>query len=165
MGDLHVEDRGFEGFTSLIHSSIPRMRLPRGEDCFHGCPKFHAAHDLIYDPIPRFESLPMHNLCYHQVYCPLLSVFHKVSNMYGHKASLVAKTDRLGMTPFHIMALSSRPDQAFFECLVKSSANGGQFGQYPLDYLFRNPSTESGKSISYLTKLLVNDRIESLNLK
>mmetsp|Transcript_27487 Transcript_27487/g.66754 ORF Transcript_27487/g.66754 Transcript_27487/m.66754 type:complete len:535 (-) Transcript_27487:107-1711(-) len=172
MGRLEVGDRGFEGCTSLIHLSIPRPHLQLRDHGFQECPNFPRG-ILIDDPTPRFESLPMHEFCYHQVYFPLSSILHEVSNMNGQEvSSLMIENDRLGMNPFHILALSSRPDKALFECFIKLSLDKPEVLQMvdnlnftPLDYLFRNPSTESGKSISYLTKLLVNDRIESLTLK
>ncbi|CAJ1944315.1 unnamed protein product [Cylindrotheca closterium] len=168
---LEVHFYGFEGCASLIHLSTPQ-NLHLNIDCFGERPNFSCG-KLMDDPTPRFESLPMHEWCYHQVYFPLSSILHEISNLSGQEVSpMMMQHDRLGMTPFHILALSSRPDKALFECFIdKLSLNKevllkqDNLDFTPLDYLFRNPSNESRESLSYLAKLLVNDRIEGLTLK
>ncbi|KAL3932848.1 MAG: hypothetical protein SGBAC_010660 [Bacillariaceae sp.] len=83
--------------------------------------------DALYH---RFDDLPVHKLCYHQIhYESEDEVWHKFDTL---KASGTfgsgTREDVLGMTPLHILALSAKPHCSLF---------GTMLHEYPLEMVLR----------------------------
>lgn len=114
----------------------------------------------------RFDGLPMHKLCYLQGYHNTSTTIENIRRVSADKGSV----DFLGMTPFHILALSAKPNFHLFVTLI---------GRYPRDYLFmkdawgytalhylcRNSAPGSTSLLKYTIQLTILERSERLGLK
>lgn len=138
--------------------------------------KLHGIYDHLNDLIDklqhRFDDLPIHRLCYYQSYYPLSEVTEKIQKALKSANPLIAdscdRVDCLGMTPFHILALSQTTNVRLFQTLVmnlgddrirqmirtKDMVDGG-----PLLYLLKNHSQESTKAIRLLLEILFEPRL------
>jgi len=59
----------------------------------------------------RFDDLPLHKLCYCQSFYSNLEVMEKLQRILSSDASASEKVDAFGMTPFRILALSTKKSE------------------------------------------------------
>jgi hypothetical protein len=126
----------------------------------------------------RFDSLPLHRTCYFSSYHSLQDNIETIRSIVkadgGGPAKACEQTDFLGMTPFHILALSQHPSLNLFEELLSgvltSSANiflyrQDIFGCTPLDYLCKNLYSQQAVSVTKtLLSQILKPRIFFLGL-
>ena len=88
----------------------------------------------------RFNFLPLHLTCYFQSYHSLQENVRRIRSIVAAGPRACDRVDFLGMTPFHILALSHRPWLNLFQELLPVSSVDimscrDVFGATPLDYL------------------------------
>lgn len=126
--------------------------------------------DLVRKLKHRFDSLPVHSLCYYQSYHSLVEVMEQLVLLMQSEPSNGSKVDSFGMTPIHILALSKKPNISLMLLLMKvyrveSSLNTrDKFGSTPLDYLCMNPTPEAIAALEVLLPMYVAEHVRWLGL-
>lgn len=148
----------------LVNLVVPRGQRMGGTTCY-----FSNGLDLVAKSQHRFDDLPIHMLCYYQSYYPVSETLENLQQILLEGASMNA-VDFMGMTPFHILALSQTPNVRLLEALleacdgVEALSAVDRNSQTPLFYLFDNPKPASAAAIELLTKRLSVRRIQLLGL-
>jgi hypothetical protein len=186
----------FERNLQILHSlafarcsSLGNLALPLStntlyqENVLQGCSKLQELPlsndgDLLEALTKRFDKRPVHKVCYYQVFYPLDAALHDLRAAMEESDACDSESDTyydsqvdcLGMTPFHILALSSRPDLSLLEaCLPRFSKDlwrqQDSTGSSPMEYLCRNMAPETPESIKYAIQLTLGDRIRWLGLE
>ena len=156
-------------FKDLTGSSRPPPLLSQqflndDDDCSH----------LVNALKTRFDGLPIHKLCYFQAHYPTATALKKLqeaaeSNV-GDDGNLAEIGDVFGMTPFHIAALSTKPNLHLLQALTRLySANfclrKDVGGNRPIDYLIENDMPESDTVAKQFLQFVLGDRTKWLGLK
>ena len=140
----------------------------------------------------RFIGQPIHELCYFQAHYPTATTLNKVykaginrfptiasffSSIFGIKKTgthldVGTHHDVLGMTPFHIVALSNKPNIHLFQVLLRQYTTNvllskDLWGNSCFDYmmLMNAEDPDSGAMIKVTFQVILADRIKWLGLK
>ncbi|CAJ1937774.1 unnamed protein product [Cylindrotheca closterium] len=184
----------FRDCSSLVNICLPTTveELPRHSFsyCTPLLTKFSSSSNplLLQALQTRFDELPLHKLCYYQSYYyfneeesssrdDLLSELQEIlrkddEDSSGDDTSCLLKKDALGMNPFHVLALSARPNKDLLSVLLNhaqrrftftSSGNAvsedvlaktDDSGNDLLTYACRNMSPGSGEQIARFLKVV-----------
>lgn len=120
-----IHDYAFHGCERLRNLALPLSLVRfKSDKIFHGCQDlrqvFPDVDDLANALKHRFDGLPLHDLCYYQSYHPTATMLECLA-----KATLASYTtserrqDCLGMTPLHILILSSKPNVKIIRVLLQ----------------------------------------------
>jgi hypothetical protein len=125
--------------------------------------------DLVSKLQHRFETLPVHRLCYYQSYYPLTETMDNLRQSMDADPGAGTNVDAFGMTPFHILALSQTPNLSLFQELMKIYKvdiihNRDKFGSTPIDYLCVNQTPASAFVIRSLLPTIFAERVRWLGL-
>jgi hypothetical protein len=157
-------EQGFQHFDEII--------ITYDDQFWEGLKLRHVAinfDDLVTKLQHRFETLPVHRLCYYQSYYPLMEAMETLrQSMYADPAA-GTNVDAFGMTPFHILALSQTPNLSLLQELMKVYKvdiirKRDKFGSTPIDYLCMNHTPGSATVIQSLLQTLVAERVRWLGL-
>lgn len=168
----------FAGCMGLVNLTIPDSATTRGFPYVSvDCLKLREIIPYRYDIVPalrnRFNGRPLHKLCYYQVYDPLDTA---VQNIQQEATTIMEDitthdiVDYLGMTPIHILALSTRPHVSLFKaCHVKLPnhiwSKKDLTGSTAMDFLYQNTAAEALQSIHYAVhRSILWNRIHWLGL-
>lgn len=126
--------------------------------------------DLVNALKHRFKGLPIHDMCYYQSYHPTDQVLANLHQIKNSDAAAGYKTDSFGMTPFHILALSAKPNldlfQALYELYPVDLINGNdKWGRTTLDYLCMNIRPNSNAFTKAILDLSLARRLKHLGLE
>lgn len=143
-------------------------------DAFIGCAKLKELFPeednderLLQEVESRFNGLPIHRLCYFQSYHSITETMAELQKIMSTSPSCGA--DLFGMTPFHILALSTRPNIEIFQALVNQHRDvltmKDRWGSDALGYACTSPSANGTEIIKFLLLSLVHTRVESLGLE
>lgn len=115
----------------------------------------------------RFDSLPIHRICYYQAHYPPATTRRLLSA--ASEGLFAQQVDKLGMTPFHILALSTDPDVSLFSTLMDRFPIGYAcrkdiWGFTPLDYLEWNYTTQASKALHHVFRKTVVERGQKVSL-
>jgi hypothetical protein len=121
--------------------------------------------DLVSKLQHRFDTLPVHRLCYYQSYYPLTATMENLRQAMDADPSAGTKVDSFRMTPFHILALSQTPNLSLFQellkvCKVDIIRARDKFGSTPLNYLCLNHISEATTAI----QTIIAQRIQWLGV-
>ena len=166
----------FFGCSSLVNICIPATVEEFGCDVpFDECDRllevfsYHRLEDSVKS---RFDGLPIHKLCYNQAYHPTSAVLEMLRQTLKSDsgASSGPMVDELGLTPFHILAMSARPNHGVFLELMHHLPKDLIFKKdnsvkSPLDYLCLNPSPGSETAIKIVLHATVVSRLKWLGLE
>lgn len=183
-----IGDFCFANCSSLVSVELPRCLEQVGEDAFSNCTalrNIYFCHSVRFEgPClnnctlleekcqdqlnrllfgDRFDGLPFHLMAYR-------AIFEEDSAEHlcaAENHTCATDLDMLGMTPFHILALSENPNQKTFEYLLQqlpgSSADLCRkdcFGFTPLELLCSHSNFEDSKA-----KVLLNHCIEHATME
>jgi hypothetical protein len=117
----------------------------------------------------RFETLPVHRLCYYQSYYLLTEAMEKLRQSMDADPASGTKVDAFGMTPFHILALSETPNLSLFQALLKTYKvdiihTKDKFGSTPIVYLCMNQTPGSAMVIRSLLPTIFAERVQWLGV-
>jgi hypothetical protein len=172
--DLGATD--ISGCESLVNLVIPsEQHVDQIEDdaeFMEGLKLRHVAtnfYDLVGKLQHRFDALPVHRLCYYQSYYPLTEAMENLRQNMDADPSAGTKVDSLGMTPFHILALSQIPNLSLFQALLQVYKVDiiharDKFGSTPIDYLCLNHTSDSAIVIHSLVQAIITQRLQWLGL-
>eukprot|EP00980_Cylindrotheca_fusiformis_P010288 scaffold2294_cov106-Cylindrotheca_fusiformis.AAC.4 len=170
-----IEQQAFKCCTSLVNIALPSSLESIAEDAFEECDKLRILfpqHELLAKKLRhRFDGLPIHRLCYERA---ALGTAEDKSNLQQELMvadSSPAQVDCLGMTAFHILALSERDS---FDLLLYSwqlvSAKvtlvdeTDNWGNCPMDYLCRKKDPTTIASIQTIIRVTTQRRVQQLGL-
>jgi hypothetical protein len=162
---------------SLVNLVIPseqrfQQLYDDGDGIMEGLKLRHVASsftDLVSKLQHRFDDLPVHRLCYHQSYYPLMEAMENLRQSMDADPAAGNKVDAFGMTPFHILASSQTPNLSFFQALMKvykvdTIRAKDKFGSNPIDYLCMNHIPASATVIQSLLPTIFAERVRWLGL-
>jgi hypothetical protein len=170
------DDRFVYGCRSLVNLVIPQEQHyePYNDDqeTIMDLKLRHVASsfdDLVSKLEHRFDDLRVHRLCYYQSYYPLTEAMENLRQSMDADPSAGNKLDSLGMTPFHILALSQTPKHSLFQALLAVYKVDGihardNFGSTPLNYLCLNHTPDSAMVIQSLLQTIITQRLHWLGL-
>lgn len=140
---LHdIGDFAFASCEALKNGVIPSTVEFVGRHVWGGCFAGFASHEIPKMIRKRFEGLPIHTVCYFQsFYSNAMDQLVQAMEQSGSKSD--QKTvDCFGLTPFHILALSKRPNKELWLALLKKHKDihhcKDHWGHSALDYLYMN---------------------------
>ncbi|CAJ1967318.1 unnamed protein product [Cylindrotheca closterium] len=190
----------FANCNNLVSVELPRCLEQVGEEAFSHCSTLRNIYfstssvhfegpclnhcTLLEEKCPdevgrflfgdRFQGLPMHKMAYlaaHENHDSLVQMGGGSALFLENEESSV---DILGMTPFHILALSERPNQAVFEYILQTLPNSSliicekdDFGYTPMELLCSHPYFDESKAkvlLNHCIEITVMERIRWLGL-
>jgi hypothetical protein len=178
-----IGEGAFAGCYALASAFIPSTVEVIGIDAFEYCRNIENLaendswrndsrflHALIDGLKQRFENLPIHELCYFQAHMTNLIVAEKLQKLIDLNSSNGEKVDKLGMTPFHILALSVKPSIFLFQllaenCSISTISREDGHGKTSMDYLCLNTSVETTATVQYVIHFTIFRRLRFLRLK
>mmetsp|Transcript_12531 Transcript_12531/g.29928 ORF Transcript_12531/g.29928 Transcript_12531/m.29928 type:complete len:564 (+) Transcript_12531:56-1747(+) len=168
----------FHGCESLRNMFVePHVRTVRNSDIFVSSDpdldappnplqeKFQSSDESDSDLLDmlrgRFDCLPIHRICYYQAHYPSTTTRRLLKAAF--EVVCAQQVDKLGMTPFHILALSTNPDISLFSILLdryplRFACRKDVWGFTPLDYLEWNYTTRASKALHHVFHRTVVDR-------
>eukprot|EP00980_Cylindrotheca_fusiformis_P018043 scaffold5772_cov101-Cylindrotheca_fusiformis.AAC.2 len=159
-GSLFIGAATFHGCESLSNMLLePHIRTIRGLDIFQS-PDLEMSPSPLQEVYPdsldnhasllqalrvRLDDLPVHKICYHQAHYPTSTTVGLLREAMQNDPSAAEKVDVFGMTPCHVLALSTEPDFKLFKTLLEwfppsYACQKDAWDKTPMDYLVRNQS-------------------------
>lgn len=140
-----IEEKAFFDCPRLRNVAVPSSDTITGRDVFKDCrdlEKIYPDHDELLQVLKhRFDGLPIHKLCYYQSYYTVETTLEQLENVLeatGGSEECLGRQDCLGMTPLHILALSTKPNLELFQALLKRNHEDlitkDKWGDLPLYY-------------------------------
>ena len=147
----NIEKFTFSGKKCLRNIAIPMdctvgegnwfVKLPSDEETDIVLNSANAQADEISVAKQRFDGLPIHKLCYYQPES-LVQYLNQPMNSIKEKRELTTGMlkDKLGMTPLHILACSTRQSIEMYQLLLElypeNLITKDKWGELPLLYAF-----------------------------
>ncbi|CAJ1938860.1 unnamed protein product [Cylindrotheca closterium] len=139
---IRIRDGAFSYCQRLRNIAIGKNTRTCKRGVFGGCQDlldlFHSEDALVDALKHRFDALPLHKTCYYQSFSENVEIVQ----MLDMNSDDGSKQDCLGMTPLHILALSSRQDiqmyQNVIECSPSDLVTLDRWGEIPLNYACHN---------------------------
>ncbi|KAL3930789.1 MAG: hypothetical protein SGBAC_011614 [Bacillariaceae sp.] len=114
----------------------------------------------------RFDGLPLHQVCYSHSYHPTLHTIRKLHRVLAKENTDPTARDAFGLTPFHLLALSTKLDLHVWMALMQSSQKSAQlvhakdcWGCSPLYYLCVNSVINSTEVLRYVVRSSIEHRL------
>ncbi|CAJ1965697.1 unnamed protein product [Cylindrotheca closterium] len=173
-GNLQIlNGLAFADCPKLCHVALPGTINTLYSNSFEGCetlqllPRSDPDENLTDFLSKRFENLPVHNLCYLNVHRPVSETLEAIQVFEEASFALNKHCDCLGMTPFHILAASSRPNLSLFEALSlkypQEHWNQSDLVKgTPMTHLILNPAPESNAIIQNIARTVLHNRLAAL---
>jgi hypothetical protein len=144
-----IGDYAFSSCSSLKNIVVPSSVETEGRCVFGNCLDDFPPQEVPEMLRKRFEGLPLHNVCYFHTYDPnVMDQIQQAMEQAGPTSNCNSKmADCFGLTPFHILALSTTPNKDVWITLL-SKHKGVQhlkdhWGHSPLDYLYMHDKSNS----------------------
>jgi hypothetical protein len=125
-------------------------------------------HPNLWDAMKkRFDGLPIHKTCYSQAYHPTIKTLKKLDHAL---AALDADTiDCFGLTPFHVLALSTKLDVHVWmalmqRCKADIAHQKDRWGCSPLYYSCVNNMINSAEVLRYVVQTRIENSLGSFAL-
>lgn len=174
-GLLRIDDRAFHLCSSLLNVALPNNTvIGDGSLVISECEKLQ---ENLPDPmelndfiVNRFATLPLHKLCYDQGNYSTTLCTNKLAEVIEKDKHSGAVVDAVRMTPFHIIALSTKPNCSLLQELMKLYpidlfAERDADGRSPMDYFNMNPSPDAACLMGIVLRSTFLKRAEALGLK
>lgn len=165
---------GYSSFSQC--DSLRNIIIPKTSNSFGN--HMFGSHSMLEKQFPhrsnlwsvlkrRFEGLPLHQVCYSHPYHPTLHTIRKLSRAL-QKGADPATRDDFGLTPFHLLALSTKLDLHVWMTLMQGT-NATQlvhamdcWGCSPLYYLCVNNVINSTEVLRYVVRSSIEHRLGSV---
>jgi len=174
-GLLVISEKAFEHCTSLKNMAIPLTVEVVEPNAFLNCMKleqrFPYTAELHEALRHRFDDLPLHQLCYQQAFSRT-----NVTVMYDADMDLLARPalDCFGMTPLHLLALSTVPNLTLAKDILQRLPNRIQlvqtkdrWNQSVYDYLFlhlKGNNNDARELMEHIVEATILQPTQSLGL-
>lgn len=163
----------FAGCSSLANIAIPATVPFVHEDAFRDCHVIKRSYSsgtaLNKGLRNRFQSLPVHKLCYNQAYLPTASTIQRLRHVVWQEEAS-SMIDECGMSPLHLLAMSAKANFPLVQALLKlypieMLSKKDVMGYSPLYYLSLNSSQEATQLIKAVLHELLSYQIRGLGLE
>lgn len=131
---------------------------------------YHASQprQLMSELRTRFDGLPIHEICYFQAHYPTLRTLIALKQAM-EDATSSAPVDKFLMTPFHIVAVSVKPNFNIFIALMEAYPKDtivkkDRENKTPLEYLCGNTRPSSLPSIHAVLRFALHERLQYMGL-
>lgn len=139
---MQIRDGAFSYCQRLRNIAIGKNTKMCKRRAFGGCQDlldlFHSEDALVEALKHRFDGLPLHKTCYYQSFTPDIDM----NQMLDMNSGEGSRQDCLGMTPLHILVLSSRQYIQMYQGLIEHSLSDlvtlDRWGEIPLNYACHN---------------------------
>lgn len=165
---------GYSAFSQC--DSLRNIIIPRTSNSFGN--HMFGSHSMLEKQFPqrsnlwavlkrRFEGLPLHQVCYSHPYHPTLYTIRKLHRALAKAADPAARDD-FGLTPFHLLALSTKLDLHIWMTLMQGDRNAQLvhandcWGCSPLYYLCVNNVINSTEVLRYVVRSSIEHRMGSV---
>lgn len=163
------------GYKSLVNLCLPPSNTTEAFEDYYFMDDMKLGvavdgyRDLLRKLKVRFSSSPLHRACYFQSYHALQDNMERIQNIMKADPAACDQVDFVGMSPFHILALSQWPCLELFQELLSVPTVDIMrcrdfFGCTPLDYLCKNHSTRAVCVTKSLLLSISEPRISFLGL-
>jgi len=176
-GLLVIGEKAFEHCASLRNVAVPSTVEVVEANAFLNCLKleqrFPYTAELHKALRHRFDDCPMHRMCYQQAFpeTNATAMEHDDIGQWSTGASL----DCFGMTPLHLLSLSTVPNMQLLKDLLQQLPNCTQlaqtkdrWNQSPYDYLFlhlySNETSGTRELMEYMIEVTLLQPTQSLGL-
>mmetsp|Transcript_40677 Transcript_40677/g.98275 ORF Transcript_40677/g.98275 Transcript_40677/m.98275 type:complete len:594 (+) Transcript_40677:274-2055(+) len=166
-----IMSKAFADCDSLRLIALPKNQTERGEyakNAFSGCSILEGrcfGGDLIVSLTHRFDDLPIHRLCYNAGNADV-NVEDLAAHM-GHDARMMdaSSVDAFGLTPLHILGMSSKPREDLFRLLtnrlpIEVLSQTDNENNRPVDYLCHN---EASNTVNLMQMVLQRTMLDRMN--
>ncbi|CAJ1902969.1 unnamed protein product [Cylindrotheca closterium] len=161
---IKVGNDSFRGCKSLVTYSISDGSLQNfaGNHGIGGLELLHVdctgTRTICRD---RWSGFPIHDLCYHSSRTTVEELAAAIDSCESLEDSL---EDAMGMTPFHIVATSSKPRVEIFQCLLDRYSLAAleytdKFSHTMMDYLLKNRSSKVVLLIHLILETAIADQV------
>ncbi|CAJ1956343.1 unnamed protein product [Cylindrotheca closterium] len=144
-GLLVIGEKVFEHCTSLRNVAVPSTVEVVEANAFLNCLKLEQRFpytDELHEALRhRFDDCPLHRICYEQAFPQVNATAMELDDMQW--STETASLDCFGMTPLHMLSLSTVPNVQLLKDLLQQLPNRTQlactkdrWNQSPYDYLF-----------------------------
>ncbi|CAJ1956535.1 unnamed protein product [Cylindrotheca closterium] len=174
VGLQSIESYAFNICSNLINIAIPK-NCNVASKAFRGCQ--HSVFDLDDNDLrerlkSRFDNLPHHKVCYQQGHADEKPIEFASFSEDDERGSDRTK-DMFGLTPFHILALSSRPSVVTLQKLMEEATSVSTDGilrldksrATPLRYAIENYAPEALAFIRAILHAMIEKRTNGLSSK
>lgn len=170
---LHtIESDSFRGCTSLINLCLPPTTTEIGATVFRYATVIQEEFgdtemNILCAFQHRFRGLPVHQLCYYQGFYPMEETLGNLKRIFVSKewSSRIKQVDMFGMTVFHVLSMSSRPNLFLFKALGSYCPDlleqQDKWMKAPLDYLCMIDAPNAMACIEYVIQVSVKDRLNT----
>jgi hypothetical protein len=175
-----IDERAFSECSSLRNIAMPQTVDTIADDLFLECTSLQQLviegddHDysqrdantamrLMNALQCRFNRLPIHRLCYYHSYYKVAVTMEAL-----RLATADDRTDMFGMTTFHILAFSVKPNFHIFSALLELYPvdvlyQKDVWGNPPIYYLCKNSDPEAVSILNHLVQLTMLGRLKLLS--
>jgi hypothetical protein len=175
-GLQRIEAGAFKNCEDLRSIYIPDTVTHMGANVFDGCTKLKEAlpgddEKLLNTLRNRFQDLPIHRLTYFHSYQDVDDNLDALTVGFSQEASGDAPpgTDAFGMTPLHLMALSSKPDLEVALYLVQRYSEyhvlEDRWGRLPVIYLCQSGPPNSVELVKKVARVVQPAIMETFHLE
>eukprot|EP00980_Cylindrotheca_fusiformis_P027334 scaffold20012_cov179-Cylindrotheca_fusiformis.AAC.2 len=170
-GVSSIWGESFAECASLRNVFIPPS-VVKLESTFDGCTQlqqlFPDEDVRLHALRSRFDGFPVHEICYFQSHHNTATSLEKVRNAAA-KDETHYKQDVLGMTCFHILAMSVKPNVRLWKKLLDNSPKNilrvaDKWGSLPIDYLMDNKATATLSLLCSTIQAMTAETVKSLGL-
>jgi len=169
---------GYSAFSQC--DSLRNIIIPKTSNSFGN--HMFGSHSMLEKQFPqrsnlwavlkrRFEGLRLHQICYNHAYHPTLHTIRKLHRVLARGAD-PSERDDFGLTPFHLLALSTKLDLNVWMTLMQGSSgdHNAQLKVHardcwdcsPLYYLCVNNVINSTEVLRYVVRSSIEHRLGSV---
>jgi hypothetical protein len=171
-----IRQLAFQNCESLVNIALPPSLHYFSGNTFEDCEKllrlFPQQDKLVDNLHRRFDGLPIHKLCYEQTFHCSTDDTTAMLQKANSPDTSGSRVDCLGMTAFHILALSTQPSVDFFLPLLHGNCSKvtlvdekDSWGNCPMDYLCGNQAPNAIVATRDIIKVTTQNRVKQLGLK
>jgi len=160
---------------NLINVAIPKTTKWFCEEELLGCSQLSDQYRTMTVLQQRYSEMGIHELCYKQAHHPepvSVKLLKKLLEQESNTTLLSATNyaDKMGMTPFHILAISTRPNVSLFSELLtilpKTLLHSTNIhGHTPMQLLQDNHAFESAALVELILQVTVLEPSKSFGLE
>ncbi|CAJ1954093.1 unnamed protein product [Cylindrotheca closterium] len=172
-----IHDHAFDGCSKLKNVALASSVEEIGKDAFANCKLLQSQYgeSIIEGLASRFESKPIHELCYYQSYFPTQDLMEALKTAFasfdrdGQQLDLSSTDNGTGMTPLAILSMSTFPNFSFAKGLisvhtVEQLTAKDETEHTIADYLCTNDTPTSKKLVIFTVEQIVKKRVNALCL-
>lgn len=154
----------FSQCSSLMNVAIPKNTKWTGEGGLLGCSQLSELYPTMTTLQQRYDEMSILELCYKQAHHPEPATLELLKKLLEQEQDMVLSApnyaDKMGMTPFHILAISTKPNVSLFSQLLKilpkeSLQATNIHGHTPMQLLIENHAFGSAALVELILQVTI----------